>query len=332
VSSTGRRRFLQVSGGAWLGCLMPTACLGQSGLPSVKKRFVRMTTPTNDPNANDAARKSWAAMLASHGLIDGRDVVIEIIRPRTLQLDQNPEYDAIVRKVLAPPPDVILVHMTWLPHVARFTRDIPIVFSGMIEPEAQGYIDSARRPGRNITGALYPLFELQAKRIGFAKEMMPNARRAAVVCDPGGLELVLGERIKATARNLGMEGFVLALGGNKEKGVVTEALRDYRIDIADFITHVHPDTRPDMLRLGIAGTAGGVESGGSDGILLSYNAIGVDEVAAALAARILKGEKVATLPAQEPQEFEMTINLRTARALGVTVPPSLLVGATTVFR
>ena len=300
--------------------------------PGPRKRVVRMSTPAGDPKANEIARKAWASMFATHGLVDGRDIEIEVVRPATVQLDPNPEYDAIIRNVLEGHPDLILVHMSWLHHVARFTREVPIVFSGMVEPQARGYIDSARRPGRNITGALYPLFELQAKRIGFAKEIMPKARRAAVVCDPGGLLSLIDERMKLAAARAGMEGFALPVARPDEKGRVMQALGEAHVDIADFITIPHPDTFADMLRLGIAGTSGGVSERGSDGILVSYDAMGIDEVAASLAARILKGEKVSELPAQGPQRFEMTINLRTAKALGVTVPASLLVRATTVFR
>lgn len=310
--------------------MLPTGSWGQTAI--AKKRVVRATIPFPEPDSPRIIRKGWAEYFAPHGFIDGENIEIEVVQPKVVQLDQNPEYDAIVRRVLDNRPDVIVAHMSWVAHFARFTSDVPIVFSGVIEPEARGYIDSARRPGRNITGALYPLFELQAKRIGFVKEMIPKARRAAVVCGPGGLQSVIEERIKATARHLGMEGYVIAIPDFLEKGRVTKALRDFRIDIADFITRVHPDTGPDMLRLGIAGTTGGVPDAGDDGILLSYDAVGVEKVAAALAAKILKGERVSTLPAQEPREFEMTINLRTASTLGITVPPSLMVRATKVFR
>jgi putative ABC transport system substrate-binding protein len=331
-------RDMRISRRRALACLacgplsaLAAPCFGQALGRDKRKRVVRATIPFDDPQAPEKIRKSWATMFASHGFIDGDNIEIEVVQPRTLQLDQNPEYDAIVRKVLASRPDAIVVHMVWLPHFARFTQDVPLVFSGLMEPELQGYIHSARRPGRNITGALYPLFELQAKRIALAKEMMPKARRAAVVCSRGGLQPLIEEKIKATAGSLGMEGIALAMDGVEEKGRVTRALREARIDIADFIATAHPDTGPDMLRMGVAGTTGGMDDHGIDGILVSYEAIGIEEVAAELAAKILRGTSVSTLPAQFPQKFEMTINLRTARALGIMVPPSILLRATTVF-
>jgi len=294
------------------------------------RRVVRMTLPTDDPNGDAAVRKSWAEFFAPHGFRDGDNLSIEVVRPKTVQLDVNPEYDAIAQRVVDSRPDVILVHMVWLRYMARFTDDIPIVFSGMIEPEYHRLIDTARRPGRNITGALFPLFEVQAKRIALAKEMYPKARRVAVVCGRGGVLDLINERTRETARSLGMEGFALPVADNREKGRVIGALREARVDIADFISNeFDPATLPDMMRFSIVGTA---SDASLDGVLVSYDAIGIEETAAEIAARILRGEKVSTLPAQFPRHYRTTINLRTARALGITVPPAILVQAQEIYR
>jgi putative ABC transport system substrate-binding protein len=322
------RRGLVFAGLGLALLLRPRFAIGQ---PATKKRVVRVTTPLDDPQASQKIRKSWAGMFAQHGLVDGENIEIEVVHPRTMQLDPNPEYDAIVKRVVESRPDVILVHMSWVRYFAVATSDIPIVFDGMIEPEYHRVIDSARHPGRNITGALYPLFEVQAKRIALAKEMLPRSKRVAVVCSPGGVLELINERIRATAQGLGMQGFALPMDDSFEKGRVSKALRDARVDIADFIVGSHPETASEMLRLGIAATCGGAPEA-DDGVLVSYDAVEIPEIAAALTARILRGERVATMPAQAPEKFQMTVNLRVAQALGATVPPAIILRAQRVFK
>ena len=323
-----RRQLLLLSAG---GAVLATRnSLAAPDTTRVKKRVVRATIPYDDPEAGEKIRQSWARMFAAHGFIDG-EIEIEVVMSREIPVAPKPEYDEIVRRVLESRPDVILVHGSWLAHFARHTREVPIVFSGMIDPEEQSFIDTARRPGGNITGSLYPMWELQAKRIALAKEMMPRARRVAVVTTRVPFIGRVEQKIKETAAALGMEGVMIAMSGLGEKDRVTKALREARADIADITAPVHRDTGGDMLKMGIAGTTAGMEDGGIEGILVSYDAVGLEQVAAELAGRILRGEKASTLPAQGPQTFEMTINLRTARALGITVPSSVLLRATQVF-
>ena len=319
-----RRRFLKTCAGSVV--FIAGTPLGASAQAATKKRVVRATIPYDDPQASLKIRQAWLKMFAAQGFPE-ETIEIEVVKPRKLQLEANAEYDAIVRRVLESRPDVIIVHGVWLASFARFTREVPIVFSGMIDPES--FVETARRPGGNVTGSLYPMWELQAKRIALAKDMMPRARRVAVVAN-GMLDRV-GEKIKSIAAALGMEGVVVFSPNANERDLVTNALREARVDIADIVAPMHLDCAADMLKMGILGTGAGMDDRGIDGILLTYDAMGLEEVAAELAARILKGEKVSTLPAREPLHFRMTINLRTARALGITVPAGILVRANAVF-
>jgi len=255
------------------------------------------------------------------------DVEITLVTPRSADFVADAAaWTEVARQVVASRPDVILVHSVWVHIFASLTREIPIVFMGMADPEHHKYIASARRPGGNVTGALEPFFEIQEKRIALLSELRPAARRIALVWHSGG---PYGERVegafKATAHRLGLEPCVV--GVPQDSPDVIRGLRECRAEMADFLwsCDVGAGLFGELTKLGIASSfacgIGAVRAGG----LLCYLAIDTREIALDITSRILRGGSVAANPAIQVREFRFALNLRTAKALGITVPQTIRV-------
>ena len=316
------------------------ALLAASAAPSFSqpstrgRKRVALCTPlaADVPTSLDAMRKRWSQAFARHGM-PADDVEITIVTPRSTDfVADSALWAEDARQVVASRPDVILVHSTWLHFFAPLTREIPIVFMGMVEPEHHGYIASVRRPGGNVTGALEPFFEIQEKRIALLSGLRPKARRIALVWHSGGpyAERVEGA-FKATADRFGLEACVVGLP--QDSPDVIARLRDCRADIADFLwtCDIGAGLFGQLTELGIASSfacgIGAVRAGG----LLCYVAFDTVEIALRLTARILRGESVATNPAVQVQQFRFALNLRTAKALGIEVPPAIRMQANDVI-
>jgi putative tryptophan/tyrosine transport system substrate-binding protein len=240
---------------------------------------------------------------------------------------------------------VMVMTGVWLSFVRRLTRDIPLVYYGggvEVDKNEEEGVDSLRRPGSNVTGFdLFPV-QLMAKKLELLKEIRPDATRHAIVGVVQGLAEESGPvktsanlvRMKAEARKLGMDSVAIHVPMHPHPSVedVTTALQDARIEVASFLWN--SDNRAlhdELIRLRVAASFpyhSAVKAGG----LLSYQPM--DKLlpkVTSMAARILHGEPVATIPIEQPREYRLAINLGTARALGITVPPSILIRATEVF-
>lgn len=303
----------------------PTAGFAQpsTGRPRKKVTICEPYAP-NHAASIDARQKRWTRAFARHGM-PAEDVEFAIVNPPSADFVADAaEWAEIARQVVASRPDVILVHSTWLHFLAPRTRDIPIVFIGMIDPEHHKYIASARRPGGNVTGALDPVFEIQEKRIALLLGLRPAARRIALVWHSGG---PYAERIegafRATAQRLGLEPCVIGLP--QDSPDVIERLRECRAEMVDFLwsCSIGAGLFGQLEKLGIASSfacgIGAVRAGG----LLCYLALDALEIALDITARILRGGSVATNPAMQVREFRLALNLRTAKALGIAVPPTI---------
>ena len=298
------------------------------------KRLVWCGLPSSSPGADARALAHWTEMFAPHGFVSGRNLRIEIARASAASPSPTPEWTEVGRKIVAGRPDLLLVNYYWVQVLQPLTREIPIVFVGMVDPEFHGSIASARQPGANVTGALIPYFELQEKRVELLRELRPDARRVAAVFNPVAYAPRIEERIKSLALRLGLEGAAVVVADSMSAGRVVEAVRATRADLVDLLidqSQMHASTIEQLTRLGIATScsyAGAVKGGA----LLAYEVAETEEIAVALAARILRGEPVATLPAQQAQTFRLSVNLTTARALGLRIPPSILVSAHDVVK
>ena len=284
------------------------------------------------------ARRAWGSAFARHGLVDGREIEIFIHRPpkRNYVGGGAPEWERAAERIVASRPDVIVMVGAWLPIVKPMTHDIPIVFYGGnidLGQDAKLGIDALRRPGGNVTGLdMFPR-ELKSKNLELLKELRPDARRHAIV---GAIALLprssVERTMKAAAERLGMDSVFLEMPVDPPIPDLAGALLASRIEVASFLWNSrNRGLHEELVKLRVAASFpnhDSVEAGG----LLSYQPVG-DFVATVvlMAARILRGEPVSSIPVEQPREFRLAINLRTARALGITIPASMLVRAHEVF-
>ena len=317
-----RREFIALLGGA--AAAWPLAARAQQGAVPV----VGFLHPAS-PEAFAESLRGIRQGLKETGYVEGENVAFEF-RWADGQLGRLPELAAdLVRRRVA-------VIATASPPAAfaakEATATIPIVFGMAQDPVKLGLVTSLARPGGNLTGINFLLTELAAKRLELLREMVPAAKRLAVLVNPAQVtntESTLQE-VRAGAEAMGVQIEVLNVGTNRE------------IDAA-FAGFEHE--RPDALFVGSgtlftgrrvqltqwaahhrmpASYAGReyVEAGG----LMSYGSNTADALrqSGAYVGRILKGAKPADLPIVQANKFELVINMQTARMLDLVVPPSLL--------
>jgi putative tryptophan/tyrosine transport system substrate-binding protein len=273
--------------------------------------------------------------LQTLGWIDGRNVRIEY-RWAGGDADRLRTYAA---ELVALAPEVILA-VSALPVAAlqQTTRTVPIVFATVADPVGTGLVGSLARPGGNITGFTIFEFGISAKWLELLKEIAPGVTRAAVLYDP---KTVSGNRqldiIQSAASSLGVELSPVTVGdaGEIERAITAFARSPNGglILTANTPANVHRQTiitLADRYRLPAVYPAPFYVTGGG---LMSYGPDRVDQyrLAAGYVDRILKGEKPSDLPVQSPTKHELIINLKTARALGLEVPPFLLARADEVI-
>jgi ABC-type uncharacterized transport system substrate-binding protein len=324
-----RRQFLGAIAGAAAWPLIARA----QPADRVRRIGVLFTLAEDDPESL-VRRAAFEQALKELGWINGSNLRIdyrwaggapELIRKFVVEL-------------VASAPDVIVISGSLAAGpMARATLNIPIVFLQVIDPVGQGLVESMAQPGGNVTGFMQFEYSLAGKWLELLKELAPNLSRVAVLRDatsgpgigqfaviqamapPHRVELSsinagdpaeMERRIAATAR-IPNAGLVVTAGG-------TAVRRD--LIIAAVAKHGLPAIYP-------------YRYFASDGGLISYGPDTIEPYlrAASYVDRILKGEKPANLPVQAPTKYHLAINLKTAKALGLAVPPSLLARADEVI-
>jgi putative ABC transport system substrate-binding protein len=318
---------------------LPAAGLAQARPPRRPKRVAVCLPGYTYAKDSSAARQWYAKEFARHGLVDGVDIEIAVFRGKSVGHEANIE---AFRQAVALPADVILGHMhgpTARKFVLPLVGNIPLVLFG-VDDGTEDSIEMLNRRGENVTGAMYSFFEMVLKRFELMKELRPGARRAAfVVLQPLDAPKDLlenekrfaGEIYGAGARKLGLEFTFIVLPKDVSPEALVRALRDARIDMAE-ISAVWSGREfwAPLAASGIAASGVGAASA-RDGALLGGWSAGYVESAVRLAARVVRGQRAADLPVERSMEYGFAVNLRTARKLGITVPPSLLVRAGEVF-
>ena len=319
-----RREFITLIGGAAIA--WPLATRAQQ--PERMRQVGMLLSGT----ADDAGFQTWVGAflqgLAQSGWVIGRNVRIET-RWAGSKADDIRRH---AQELAALAPDVILAHGgSTLRPLLQSTRSIPIVFTIVTDPVGNGYVESLARPGRNATGFMISEYSLNAKYPELLKEIAPGITQVAVLRDASqgagtgdfaviqAMAPLLRMQVKAIdLREAGeIESAVAAFARSPNGGLImpgSAAGRHYRdLIIALAARHKLPAVYSERH----FAAAGG---------LITYGANWIDQyrLAASYVDRILKGEKAADLPVQAPTKYELVINLKTAKALGLTVPPSVL--------
>jgi putative ABC transport system substrate-binding protein len=269
--------------------------------------------------------------LADTGFVEGRNVAIEY-RIADGHLERLPELAAdLVRRGV----DLISAGGGDLPAKAAkaATRTIPIVFTTGVDPVAAGLVASLNRPGGNATGISILTTSLEPKRLEILHEMAPAATLVGILLDAS----VETNEIDAAARSLGLKTYVVRVSAESELDGAFAMFQERKVGAVLFgSSPVLTGWSVQLVALATRHSLPAIfENRNPDNTdaLVSYGPSTVDAYlqAGTYAGRILKGEKPADLPILQPTKFDLVINLKTAKTLGLAVPPSLLVRADEVI-
>jgi putative tryptophan/tyrosine transport system substrate-binding protein len=323
-----RREFLLLGGGA--AVVWPLAAKAQQtgNLPTVG--FLGATTPS--------AQSQWTAAFVQRlrelGWIEGRTIAVEY-RWSEGRIERAAEIVAefVQRKV-----DVIVTSGTGMVLAAKqATSVIPIIFAATGDPVGTGLVTSLARPGGNVTGLSNQVPDLVGKRLELLREVVPGLGRMALLANVGNPVAILEiDQIQALARTIALEVIPLEIRRGEDIVPAFEALKDHAealYVVIDALTNTHR-VRINTLALAerlptMHAIREGVEGGG----LMSYgpNLPDLFRRAADYVDKILRGSKPADIPVEQPTKFDFVINLTTAKALSLEIPPTLLARADEVI-
>jgi ABC-type uncharacterized transport system substrate-binding protein len=325
-----RREFITLLGGTagW-----PLAAHAQPA-DQVRRIGVMISLAENDPEAqaNAAALRDGLAKL---GWTEGRNIRIDY----RWGVGDPARARAAVKELLALSPDVIMPATTqMLAAVKEATGSVPVVFVNISDPVGTGFVDSLARPGGNVTGFTNFEYAMGEKWLQTLKDIAPGVTRTAIIANPKNPNTALYLRAiepaaKAFALQLTVtpvndaaeiERTIAAFAGEPNGGLLVMpdplTITHRELIVALAARHRLPAAYPYRF----FATSGGLMSYGIDRVDLYRRA-------AAYVDRVLKGAKAGDLPIQQPTKFELVINLKTVKALGLTVPPKLLFTADEVI-
>jgi putative ABC transport system substrate-binding protein len=324
-----RREFITLLGGA---ASWPLAARAQQ--PG-KIYQVGLLSGAAAISAADERRKAIVGGLAARGFVEGRNFVLE-----QRYADAHPErLDGLAAELKAAHMDVIITFGYPAAFAAKMSaKDIPIVVTGAGDPVATGLVEGLSRPGGNLTGVTEVSTELSAKRLEILKDALPDLQRVAMLWNAADLGMTMRYRAaEDAARVLGVK--VQTLGVREPDDfdqAFAEMMRD-RPDailmVSDALTNLNRKRVVEFAKSQRLPTIFENSALVHDGGLMSYGPrqSEIGERAAEFVVRILRGARPADLPLELPTRFEFLINLKTAKALGLTVPPSLLARADEVI-
>ena len=329
-----RREFIRIFGGAVAAC--PLAVRAQQRLGQMRRIGVLMTTAADDAQGQ-VRYAAFVQGLQQLGWEVGANVRIDT----RWGAGDTERYHTYVEELIALKPDIVLATANSV--VAEFQKashTVPIVFVTTIDPVGSGLVISLARPGKNATGFIAFEFSLNAKLLELLKEVAPNVERVGVVYDP----------------------FVPA--GSAGFAAIQTAASSFNIELSPISTHDANEIEPDITELArrpnsgliVVGPPSSISLNKRDlivklaiqhrlpsicatlafvltGALISY---GSDQLAdyrraAGYVDRILRGERPADLPVQAPTKYQLIVNVKTAKAMGLTIPPTLLARADEVI-
>jgi putative ABC transport system substrate-binding protein len=329
------RRYLGIVVAAL--CLLLTAPLAADAQQAGKVPrigFLSLTSPSDRPPLLDAFRQR----LRELGWVEGQNVVIDY-RYAEGRVDRLPDLTAeLVRLKVAL---IVASAGTQAAAAAKnATETIPIVMIYVRDPVGNGLIASLARPGGNVTGVSGSAgLEVFAKQLELLKETVPKVRRVAILSNPTNAYHQLAIReVNVAARSLGVQLQLLGARGPNEFDGAFAAMAKERVGallvLSDTIFGYHQTRLVDLAARSRLPAAYSVRDYVEAGGLMSYGPSLLDSYrqAATYVDRILKGAKPAELPVEQPSKYELVINLKTAKVLGLTIPPSLLARADEIIQ
>jgi putative tryptophan/tyrosine transport system substrate-binding protein len=320
-----RREFLSLASGT-IACWPLAAQAQQAGkLPTIG--FLGA-----DATAFAPWTAAFVARLGELGWIEGKTVAIEY---RWSQ-GRSERYTEIATEFVSRKVDVIVTVGSAVPIVRQATADIPIVFAVGIDPVGSGLVASLAHPGGNVTGLSIQANELAGKRLEFARELVPQLRRLAIMFNVGNAQPVLemGET-QAAARILGLEVAPLVIQRAEDIAPAFQGLKTRADALYVAVDQLMVANRSSILASALdvrMPTIFSARDFVKAGALMSYGPSYTERFgrAADYVDKILRGAKPADLPVEQPTRFELVINLTTAKTLGLDVPASLLATANEV--
>jgi len=317
-----------VSRGILLALLAaPLATAAQPGGTVYRIGFLGNTPITKDP-ASQRFYHAFVQALREAGWVEGQNTIIER-RYSDGHMERFPDLAAELARLNV---DVIVTSSVPAARAAkRATTTIPIVAIGMSDPVGAGLVASLARPGGNITGSATLFPELAAKRLALFKETLPKSSRVAVLknaANPG--NLLIWKEVQVAGRALGVTVYAIDVPGPDDvEGGLGAMIKDRPqgllvLDDPLFVPH-----RTSIVKFAAKHKLPAIypfreyaEAGGL--MAYSVNLLDLARHAATSVDKILRGAKPADLPIEQPTTFELVINLRTARALGLTIPQTVL--------
>lgn len=290
---------------------------------------------TTSATAASSYRDAFTDGLRQLGYVEGRDVTID----HRYAEDRLEALPGLATAILRAGVDVVVTQGTPAARAAKqATATIPIVMVNVADPVRVGLIASLSRPGGNVTGLTIVAPELNVKRLELLKEAIPRISRVAVLWDSAGASYDPFETLEAAARSLGLRLQPIEVRGPKDFETAFAEARRHRAEallvLPSPVLNYQRTRLPELAardRLPASFQAREfVEAGG----LMSYgpHLPDVARRAATYVHKILKGSKPAELPVEQPIKFELVVNLKTAKALGLTIPPTILTRADEVIR
>jgi putative tryptophan/tyrosine transport system substrate-binding protein len=322
-----RREFITLLGGAAAAWPLSARAQQPGNLPTIG--FLGPTTPSTWGPLTVA----FVQRLRDLGWIEGRTIAIEY---RWAE-GRSERFAEIATEFVRLKVDVIVTVGSAVPALKQATSAIPIVFAISANPVGAGFVDSLARPGGDVTGLSNQSPDIAGKRLEFLREIVPSLRRLAIMFNVEALASVAEMReVHAAARTLGLDVEALEIRRAEDIAPAFEALKSgaQALYVCGDALAIANHARINTLALGarlptIYNSRSYLEAGG----LMSYGSNYSDlfRRAADYVDKILRGMKPADIPVEQPTKFDLVINLITAEALGVEVPPTLLARADEVI-
>ncbi|MET0669312.1 MAG: ABC transporter substrate-binding protein [Xanthobacteraceae bacterium] len=312
-----RREFIAALGGV---AALPFAARAQQAMPVIG--FLRSTSERGSAHLV----KAFRAGLNDAGFVDGQNVAIEY-RWAEDRLDRLPGMVAdLVQRQVA----VIVVNTLAAQVAVKATKTVPLVFASGSDPIRLGLVASLNRPGGNVTGVVFTVSDLMAKRLGLLRDLAPKAAVVAVLLDSNYPEIeIVAKDAETAGRAIGQQVLIVKAAGEDEFDAAFAAM--VKAGAGALLVGGGPTFNNRRRQLVALAARHGLPASyvnreyADDGGLMTYGASQTDGYrrAGIYVGRVLKGTKPADLPVALATKFELVLNLRTAKALGLTVPSSM---------